>query len=101
MACADVVINTQKRYKHFFQMFLVGNVVRFSVIILFVELVEKTYSQSGVTNNDLGPLYEAVVKTLAYLGDQHQSLDTDALLGLRIAEGMFVIYIVHIFSNFI
>ena len=44
-------------------------------------------SQSSVTNNDLAELSKAFEDNLAYFDREYKKLDSDAVLGLRVAEG--------------
>lgn len=59
----------------------------FHLFVLYCLTIE-TLSQVGIDKNDLGELYRAFVDGLSYFNRQYHSLDSDALLGLRVAEGI-------------
>ena len=58
----------------------------FSFLLLHC-LVKEVPSQSSVTNNDLAELSKAFEDNLAYFDREYKKLDSDAVLGLRVAEG--------------
>ena len=47
----------------------------------------ETVSQIDVTKNQLGQLFKAFVSDLSYYNREYRNLDSDAALGLRVAEG--------------
>ena len=61
-------------------------------LLLLLILAREALSQAGVDKNDLGDLYKAFVNDLSYFNREYQRLDSDALLGLRVAEGKLKFY---------
>lgn len=49
--------------------------------------LQDALSQSGITKDNLGELYKAFVDDLSYFNREYKNLDSDAVLGLRVAEG--------------
>lgn len=49
--------------------------------------VKEALTQNSVTKDDLGELYKAFVQDLLYFDREYKKLDSDAVLGLRVAEG--------------
>ena len=56
-------------------------------LFLVYFLVREALSQAGADKNDIGDLYKAALDDLSYFNREYQHLDSDALLGLRVAEG--------------
>ena len=53
----------------------------------FYFFLKEALTQNSVTKDDLGELYTAFVKDLLYFDREYKKLDSDAVLGLRVAEG--------------
>ena len=50
-------------------------------------LIRVTLSQVGIDRNDLGDLYKALTNALSFCNNEYNNLDSNALLGLRVAQG--------------
>lgn len=50
-------------------------------------LTRVTLSQVGIDRNDLGDLYKALTNALSFCNNEYHNLDSNALLGLRVAQG--------------
>lgn len=61
-----------------------------TVLSVFFLVLDRTFCQSGVSKSDLGILYKAFVSELSYFEREVDRLDSDAVLGLRIADGRFL-----------
>lgn len=61
-----------------------------SALPLFVLcfLLKDATSQDGVDNGDFGDIYKAAMDGLSYFNREYKHLDSDAVLGLRVAEGI-------------
>ncbi|KAL9954004.1 hypothetical protein ACROYT_G041491 [Oculina patagonica] len=59
----------------------------FPLKFLLCFLVKETLSQANLDKDELGDLYKAFMGDLSYFNREYQRLDSDALLGLRVAEG--------------
>ncbi|XP_074632286.1 UPF0764 protein C16orf89 homolog isoform X3 [Acropora palmata] len=55
-------------------------------LFVFFLVLDRTFCQSGVSKSDLGILYKAFVSELSYFEREVDRLDSDAVLGLRIAD---------------
>ncbi|KAM7438626.1 hypothetical protein ABFA07_011886 [Porites harrisoni] len=53
----------------------------------FYCFLKEALTQNSVTKDDLGELYKAFVQDLVYIDREYKKLDSDAVLGLRVAEG--------------
>ena len=53
----------------------------------FYCFLKEALTQNSVTKDDLGELYKAFVRDLVYIDREYKKLDSDAVLGLRVAEG--------------
>lgn len=50
-------------------------------------LTSETLSQVGIDRNDLGDLYKALANALSFCNREYHNLDSNALFGLRVAQG--------------
>ncbi|KAJ7390758.1 hypothetical protein OS493_022316 [Desmophyllum pertusum] len=66
---------------------MLANFRVYFLLFLLCLFARKAISQAGVNNNDLEDLYKAFAADLSYFNREYQNLDSDALLGLRVAEG--------------
>ena len=59
-------------------------------LILVYFLLTVASSQDGVDNSNFEDIYNAFMNGLSYFNREYKQLDSDAVLGLRVAEGIHV-----------
>ena len=59
-------------------------------LILVISLLKVTSSQDVMDNSNFEDLYKAFMNGLSYLNGEYKNLDSDAVFGLRVAEGKLI-----------
>ena len=62
-------------------------------LILANFMLKVASSQDGVDNSNFEDIYRAFMNGLSYFNREYKNLDSDAVFGLRVAEGKLYAYI--------